>query len=39
MRPYCPAIGIFVIAMAIISSLKSPTFKARWSDRLERHLH
>ena len=38
MRPYCPAIRHFLDCHGNISSLRrSLTFKARWSDRLERH--
>ena len=40
MGPYCRAIQHFVIAMAIISSLRgSLTVQAKWSDGLERCLH
>ena len=37
MRPYCPAIRHFLDCHGNISSFRrSLTFKARWSDRLER---
>ena len=40
MRPHCPAIRHFRNCHGNISSLRrSLTFKARWSDRLERRLH
>ena len=42
MRPYCMHgnTAFSLIAMAIICSLRrSLTFKARWSNKLERHLH